>query len=200
MNLSFYEMRVEMCRIAKMMWDKRLTNAAGGNFAIRVDKNRMLISPSMMSEHYHCQMEPEDFMLVDFDLNIIEGDGKLSRESSMHAMLLRDFKNIGATIHAHPFYCMPYVAQSKPIPNITEATMGRGYVECIEWKKAYSEELAHAVYDYFVKRKELAEKKPLGMIIPLHGVVVTGPTIWGAYSMLERIECDAFCGIAKNLI
>ncbi len=200
MNLSYYEMRQEMVQVAKMMWDRRLTNAAGGNFAVRVDKDKMLISPSMMSENRHCQMKPEDFMLVDFDLNIWEGEGKLSRESLMHALILRDFKNIGATIHAHPFYCMPYVAQSKPIPNVTEATMGRGYVECIEWKKAYSEELSRAVYDYFVQRRDLAESKPLGMIMPRHGVVVTGPTIFMAYSMLERIECDAFCGIAKNLI
>ena len=47
MNLSYYEMRQEMVQVAKMMWDRRLTNAAGGNFAVRVDKDKMLISPSM---------------------------------------------------------------------------------------------------------------------------------------------------------
>ena len=26
-NLSYYEMRLEMCKVAKMMWDRRLTNA-----------------------------------------------------------------------------------------------------------------------------------------------------------------------------
>ncbi len=78
--------------------------------------------------------------------------------------------------------------------------MGRGYVECIEWTKAYTPELAENVYKYFDARRELAERKPLGMILPKHGVVVSGPDIYGAYSMLERIEADAFCGICKNLI
>ena len=53
MNLSYYDMRVEMCKVAKMMWDKRLTNAAGGNFSVKVDENRILLSPSMMSEEKH---------------------------------------------------------------------------------------------------------------------------------------------------
>lgn len=199
-NLSYYEMRLEMCKVAKMMWDRRLTNAAGGNFAVRVNENRILISPSLMSERKHCEMQPEDFLLIDYDRNIIEGEGKLSRESLMHVLILQNFKEIECTIHAHPFYCMPFVAQSKPIPNVTEATMGRGEVGCIEWTKAYSEELSRNVYQYFEDHRETAVKKPIGMIMPKHGVVVSGPSIYLAYSMLERIECDAFCTITKNLI
>ena len=200
MNLSYYDIRLQMCKIAKCMWDRRLTNAAGGNFAVRVEENRILISPSMMSEHHQCDLQPEDLLLIDSDENVLEGTGKLSRETKMHILLLSGFKNIGATIHAHPFYCMPFIAFSQPIPNVTEATMGRGYVECMPWAKAYTEELAHNVYDYFDQRRELAERKPLGMIMPKHGVCVSGPTLYGAYSMLERIEADAFCNLAKAVM
>lgn len=199
-NLSYYEMRLEMCKVAKLMWDRRLTNAAGGNFAARVDENRILISPSLMSEQKHCELQPEDFLLIDYDENILEGTGKLSREGLMHCLILKNFKEISATIHAHPFYCMPFVSQGKPIPNVTEATMGRGPVGCIEYTKAYSPELSQNVYNYFEEHRELAEKKPIGVILPLHGVVVSGPSIYLAYSMLERIECDAYCNITQSLI
>lgn len=198
--LSYMEIREEMCATARNMWDRRLTNAAGGNFAVRAEENRILITPSLMSERGHCRLEPKDILLIDYEQNILEGVGKLSRESSMHVKILSDFKNISATIHAHPFYCMPFVAFSQPIPNVTEATMGRGYVECIQWTKAYSEALANNVYDYFVQRRELAERKPLGMIMPKHGVVVSGQSIYTAYSMLERIETDAFCVLAKGVM
>lgn len=201
-NLSYYEMRKEMAYVAKMMWDRRLTNAAGGNFAVRVDENRILITPSMMSEHKHCVLQPEDIMLIDYDENILEAPegAKLSREGKMHVLLLKGFKNIGATIHAHPFYCMPFVAFSQPIPNVTDATTGRGYVECIPHSKAYSEDLANNVYQYFDERRELAERKPIACIMPMHGVVVSGPTFSGAYSMLERIEADAYCNFAKAVL
>ncbi|MDD4079906.1 MAG: class II aldolase/adducin family protein [Eubacteriales bacterium] len=199
-NLSYLGMREEMCVTAKNMWDRRLTNAAGGNFAVRVDENRILITPSLMSERKRCCLEPEDILLIDYEENILEGSGKLSRESDMHIMLLSRFENIRATIHAHPFHCMPYIAFAKPIPNVTEATMGRGVVECIPYTKAYTPELAQRVYEYFNARRELAERKPIGVIQEKHGVVVSGPDLFMAYSMLERIEADAYCGIAKSLI
>ncbi|MDF2941161.1 MAG: aldolase [Herbinix sp.] len=199
-NLSYIEMREEMCKVAKLMWERRLTNAAGGNFAVRVNENRILISPSLMSEVKHCELKPEDFILIDYDENILEGTGKLSREGLMHVLILKNFKEIGCTIHAHPFYCMPFVSQAKPIPNLTEATMGRGYVGCIEYTKAYTPELSYNIYNYFEANRELAMVKPIGVILPMHGVVVSGSSIYTAYSMLERIECDAFCAITKNTI
>jgi len=200
MSLSYLETRKEMCKIAYYMWDRKLTNAAGGNFAVRVDDNRILITPSLMSQNHFCEMNPEDFLLIDYNENIIEGSGKLSRETGMHVLILKDFKNISATIHAHPQYCMVYAAQSKPIPNITEATMKRGPVGCIPFTKAYSDELHKNVYQYWVEHRELAEKYPIGAIMPLHGVMVSGSDLHMAYSMLERIEQDAICGIFKNMI
>jgi L-fuculose-phosphate aldolase len=198
--LSFMETRKEMVVTARLMWERRLTNAAGGNFAVRVAENRILISPSMMSEEKHCRLNPEDFLLIDYEQNLLEGTGRLSRESLMHVLILQNFREIGCTIHAHPFYCMPFVVQSKPIPNVTEATMGRGPVGCIKWTKAYTEELSQNIYNYFEEHRELAEKKPIGVIMPLHGVVVSGGDIYKAYSMLERIECDAYCTIVRNQI
>lgn len=201
-ELTYPEQRAEMVKIAKLMWDRRLTNAAGGNFAMQVDDDKMLISPSLMSEVNHCELDPRDFMVVDFDLNIIENEHerKLSRESLMHALILKNFDNVRATIHAHPFFCMPFVAFGKAIPNVTEATKGRGYVEVNPWQKAYSEELSRTVYQYFEDRRELCEKKPMGMIMEKHGVCVTGPSIYLCYSMLERIECDAFCNLMKDRV
>ena len=199
-NLSYMDLRKEMVTTARLMWERRLTNAAGGNFAVRVEDNRVLISPSMMSEEKHCVLNPEDIILIDYKENILEGSGKLSRESLMHILILQNFREIGCTIHAHPFYCMPFVAKSKPIPSMTEATMGRGDVGCIKWTKAYTEELARNVYAYFEERRDLAVKKPIGVIMPLHGVVVSGGDIYKAFSMLERIECDAYCATVQNFI
>lgn len=199
-NASYIEQRREMSKVCHYMWDRKLTNSAGGNFAVRVDENRILISPSLMSERHFCEMRPEDFLLIDYDLNILEGDGKMSREAYMHVLILRNFKEIGCTIHAHPQYCMVFVAQSKSIPNVTEATMKRGPVECIPFTEAYTNKLHEQVYKYFEDRRELATKQPIGCIMPLHGVVVSGPDLYMAYSMLERIETDAMCNIFKSQI
>jgi len=199
-ELSYLETRKEMVKICHYMWDRRLTNSAGGNFAVKVDENRILVSPSLMSERRFCELQAKDFILIDYEQNIIEGHGDLSRETLMHVLILKNFKNISCTIHAHPQYCMVYVARSKPIPNITEATMKRGMVDCIPYTKAYTSDLHHEIYKYWNDRKELAKQQPIGCIMPLHGVVVSGQDLYTAYSMLERIETDAMCSILGKLI
>jgi L-fuculose-phosphate aldolase len=190
-----------MKKIAKAIWDRKLTNAAGGNFAVKVAENRILISPSMMSENCMCELDVEEFLLIDYQGNILEGSGKLSRETEMHIMLLSGFKNIKCTIHAHPQFCMVFASQSKPIKTVTEATIKRGEnFGVIEQAPAFSKQLAGNVYKYFDERRELAEKIGIGCVMPMHGVVVSGDSLMSAFSCLERMETDAICNIFKNSI
>ena len=200
-ELQYLETRCKMKKIAKAMWDRKLTNAAGGNFAVKVDDNRILISPSMMSEFEMCDLEVGEFLLIDYQGNILEGSGRLSRETEMHIMLLSRFNYIKCTIHAHPQFCMVFASQSKPIKTVTEATVKRGeYFGVIEQADAYSKQLAENVYKYFDERRELAEKIGIGCIMPMHGVVVSGNGLMSAFSCLERMETDAICNIFKNFI
>lgn len=200
-QLQYMEMRKQMQKVAKAMWDRGLTNAAGGNFAVKVGDGRILTSPSMMSENKMCELDAEEFLLIDYDANILEGTGALSRETKMHILLLSNFDYIKSTIHAHPRFCMVYAAAGKPIKTVTEATIKRGeYFGCIEHADAYSEQLALNVHKYFEQHRELAEKIGIGCIMPMHGVVVSGNSLMAAFSCLERMETDAVCNLFKNMV
>lgn len=199
-NLSYIEERRALKEIVRLMFDRRLTNAAGGNLAVQVDENRVLTSPSMMSEHHRCNISEEDFLLLDFDKNVLEGNGAFSRETDMHLLLLKNFPYIRACIHAHPQYCMVYASQHKGIPSVTEATMKKGDCGAIPYTRAYTPELAENIYQYFDGLREKANSMPLGVVMPLHGVLCTGSDLNTAYCMLERLETDAMCGIFKNFI
>lgn len=200
-ELQYMETRIQMAKVAEAMWDRKLTNAAGGNFAVKVAENRLLSSPSMMSEHHMCRISPEDFLLIDYDENILEGNGKLSRETKMHILLHSNFDYIKCTIHAHPQFSMVFASQNKPIKTVTEATMKRGeYFGCARPATAYTPELAQSAYDYFEEHREFAEKIGIGCILPMHGVIVSGNSLMAAFSCLERMETDAVCNIFKNFI
>jgi L-fuculose-phosphate aldolase len=198
--LMYEELREELCVTAKLIFDRRLTNAVGGNYAVRPADGHVLITPAFMSERKHSALEPKDILLIDYDKNIIDGEGELTREVDMHLLLLTRHEHIGATLHAHPFHCMPFVAAGKPIPSMTEATEDRGDAGCIPFARAYTPALAAAVAKYFEDRRELAERVPLGVVLPRHGVLVSGKDIYSALSMLELIETDAYCAICRNLI
>ena len=198
-ELTHLETRRQMKKVANAIWDRKLTNAAGGNFAVRVADNQILISPSMMSEINMCDLDVEEFLLIDYQGKILEGSGELSRETQMHIMLLSRFNYIKCTIHAHPQFCMVFAAHSKPIKTVTEATLKRGeYFGVVEQADAYSPQLAENVYKYFDERRELAERIGIGCILPRHGVVVSGSSLMSAFSCLERMETDAVCNIFKD--
>ena len=199
-RVSFIQERRALQEIAQLMFDRKLTNAAGGNLAVQVAEDRVLVSPSMMAEHHRCRIGMEDFLLVDLQRNILEGDGVLSREIDMHMGLIANFDYIGACIHAHPQYCMVYAAQSKPIPSMTEATMKKGACGTIPYTQAYTSLLAENVCRYFDAIRDKANTMPLGVILPLHGVLCTGSDLNAAFCMLERLETDAMCGIFQGLI
>ena len=199
-ELSYMERRLEMCELVQLMYDRKLTNAAGGNVSERVEENRVLITPSMMSEHKRCRLKPEDLMIIDYDMNILEGDGKLSRESQMHTMVLQGFPEVKACIHAHPQYSMVFAAQSKPIPSMTEATMKMGECGVVERAVAYSADLAKNVYEFFLENRDRMQKMGLQAILPLHGTVCVAPSLAKAYSIVERVEYDAMACIFGQMI
>ncbi|WP_066683205.1 class II aldolase/adducin family protein [Christensenella intestinihominis] len=199
-ELSYMDRRMEMLEIIRFLYDRKLTNAAGGNLSERVAENRVLITPTMMSEHHRCRLKPEDLMIIDYDCNIIEGPDMLSRESRMHTMLLKNFPEFGAVIHAHPQFSMCFAAFSQPIPSVTEATMKMGDCGVIHQAWAYSEELAIRTNEYFMKNRERAQKMGLEGILPQHGIVAAAPTLNKAYSIVERVEYDAMANIFKPAV
>jgi L-fuculose-phosphate aldolase len=194
------EERRKLLQIATDLWERRLTNAAGGNLAMRVDDNRVLVSPSMMSEHKHCRIDIEEPLLIDYDCNILEGTGAFSREGRMHALILKNIPEVGGVIHAHPFYTMVYVAACKPIPQVTEATLKMGETGLIHQAKAYSMELAENAYEYFLPMREQLKITGLCGLLPYHGTVAVGKHIEQAFSVVERVEGDAVCNLMGKLI
>lgn len=115
-------------------------------------------------------------------------------------MLLKNIPEIGAVIHAHPEYTMVYVAAMKPIPSVTEATQKMGDCMLIAQAKAYSQNLAENVYDFFKDKRELLKKTGLCGLLPLHGTVAVGKHLEQAFSVVERVECDAKCGIFGRMV
>ena len=198
--MQYLQEREKLLWILSDLWQRRLINAAGGNCAMRVAENRILISPTRMSEDRHCRIGLEEPLLMDYDCNVLEGTGGVSREGRMHAQILKNIPEAGGVIHAHPFYTMVYVAACKPVPQATEATLRMGDTGLIHQAKAYSPELADHAYAYFAARREQLRTTGLCGLLPYHGTVAVGKTIEQAYSVVERVEADAVCNLLGKLI
>ena len=97
-----------LVRIAKLTFDRRLTDAAGGNLSMRHD-DRALVTPRYAGSRYQWDLAVEQICEVDFEGNLLAGAGETSREISVHLAAYRHFPEIGAVIHAHPFHVQGFV-------------------------------------------------------------------------------------------
>jgi L-fuculose-phosphate aldolase len=200
MKLSYIEKREEVCQLVKDMFDRMMTNAAGGNVSVRVENNKVLLTPAMMSEHNRCRLKPEDLLLVDMDMNILEGTRALTREANMHIGILKEFPYVNACIHAHAKNIMTFASFELAIPSVTEATAKFGNIECLPYYEATTIELAEATVEYFKTKKNELQKHACAVMLSKHGIIIAGKSLDEAYNALERIETNAYIVLNSKLL
>ncbi|MEP7291906.1 MAG: class II aldolase/adducin family protein [Chloroflexota bacterium] len=186
------ETRVKIARLSGMLFERHLTDAAGGNVSARVG-NVVCVSPSYAGSRRQWQLQPEDVQIVDLDGNILEGEGRLTREANVHFRLHREFGEHGTgVIHAHSRNLLVFAAMQKPMPPVLEATLKFGEVPCIEYAPAHSEELAENVAAAIRGNEHRIRKQAAGVIAPWHGVFLIGKDIEAAFDAVERFDTNAY--------
>src|SRR5690606_33920819 len=98
---AIQKVRERVARIGQMMFARRLTDVAGGNISERAG-DFVCISPRYSGSQRQWQLTPEDVLVVNYDGEILDGTGTISRESKVHLRLHREFGDYGTgVIHAH---------------------------------------------------------------------------------------------------
>ncbi|WP_422445482.1 class II aldolase/adducin family protein [Thermoanaerobacterium sp. DL9XJH110] len=198
--MKYLKERKEICELVNDMFDRFMTNAVGGNVSLRVGENEVLITPSLMAEEKRCKLNPDDLILVDLDMNVIDGIGRVSREINMHCGILKRIPRVNACVHAHPKNLLVFACLEVPLPSVTEATRKYGIVEVLPYKKACSTELADAVVDYFAGKKEALDRSGMAVMLARHGVMSVGRTLSEAYNVIERLEANAYIVLCSSLV
>lgn len=188
--------RKDLCVVTQMMFDRFITNAAGGNITVRVSEKHWIMTPTLMAQAKFCRLEPENILVIDKEGHILEGDGKLTREFNMHMAVYETLPLAGAVIHAHPKESMVFASLGLEIPHLCEATQKLGEVKTLEFAPATSQELADKVRAYLETRKM---DIPVATLLREHGILVIDKSLRRAYDMLERIEYNAYVNIQANL-
>ncbi len=199
--MLYQKEREEMCEVVKAMFDRDLTNAAGGNLSERMNKEHFIMTPTLMAQQQLCKLEPEDILVVDKELNVIEGRGKVTREINMHMAIYEVSDSVKTVIHAHPKEAMVFACLGLEIEHLCENTVKLGKVETLPFSTATTEELAKTVKDYMTKRKDELEKHPIAALLNKHGIILADKSgLKAAYDVLERIEYEAYVNIQAKLL
>lgn len=198
-RMIFEREREDLAKIIKLIFDRKNTNVAGGNFSFKVTdevgKEYIIMTPTMMSEAYLGNVSAAQVLVVEpHTRKIIDGVGNLTREINLHEAMYDANPEIKAVLHAHAPNSMFWATSGLDLPNLTEATQKVKYVPVLDFEPNCSEELAELASGY-VKEKNM--ELPYMLLLNSHGVLIntTGETglqaIHKALSILDTMEWNA---------
>jgi L-fuculose-phosphate aldolase len=187
------EARKLIAQVGKIMLDRNLTDIAGGNISVRVG-DRIAMSPSYAGTRKFWVLQPEDVLVLDLQGKLLEGNGKISRESPTHLKLLNSFYPQGqAVIHAHARNVMVFCAANRPIPPVLEYTYKFGEIKLAKYARGgvHGEQLAENVRAALAGQEERMAKQAAAVLVPWHGLFTIGRDLHSTLDAVERIEINA---------
>lgn len=91
--------RTEIVRLGKLMHSCGFVAGMDGNLSVRIDANRLLVTPTAMSKG---AMRASDLVIVDLQGRKLQGRRNVSSEIGMHLLIYKLRPDIRAIVHAHP--------------------------------------------------------------------------------------------------
>ncbi len=193
------ELKRTVLEIAALVWERRLSDAAGGNISVR-EGDTVCITPKLMGYRLRWHITEQDLALTTLSGEVREGPAEITREGLLHLGIYRAFDEAHAVIHAHPYWTNVFVAKARPIVPTLETTQKFGTIECIEETRGYSKELAEKVIAHFATKRELLRQSALMVILPRHGIVAAGRDMNACFDIVDRIESECRCQILGKLL
>ncbi len=196
-----YITRDELLEVCRLVYDRWLTNAGGSNFSGRISADSVLLTPTGNAKRTRLRMSPDHLLHVRLDGTVVEGQGELSSSWPTHQGLYQAFPEIGAVIHAHPFYATVFAAKRCDLPVVLDGMAKYGTIPALSGRnKIDSPPFVEEVVEVFARHRATVAKCGFGVLYPGHGVLVAGPDIDDAYDLLERMEFNAAAILLGRLL
>jgi len=192
--------RRKIAETGRMVFERHLTDAAGGNISVRVDDDTVCITPRYSGSRRHWQLQPDQVLVSDMLGNKLDGDGDVSRESKVHYHIYQEFPDAKAVLHSHARNVMVFVASGQPIEPVLEATLKFDTIPVTRFAPAHSEKLADSIVEALRGKDEAIRKYATAVMAPWHGLFVVGKDLDAAFDLTERIDTNAYCILMSRLL
>ncbi len=199
MSSAVAEMRAKIAELGALMFDRRLTDMAGGNISARVG-DVICITPRYAGSKFRWRLRPEQVLVVDLHGKQLDGEGEASREAKVHVRLLNEFPDGGAVVHGHARNALVFCAAAQPIPPVLEDTLKFGEIKVAEFAPAHSPQLAENILAVLRGQESRIRTQAAAVVAPWHGLFVLGKDLDAAVDALERIDTNARCILLGRLL
>ncbi len=180
----------ELIEYGKLAGVKNFTPGFSGNLSARCD-DKILITATGTANAY---LAEDDFTLIDFEGNKIEGEKKPSSEKMLHVEFYRQREDINYIFHVHSPYLTAFSAAGKPMDEhiLAEIVYCFDYIPLADYALPGSKELVEKTSKFF---------KDFDVVLMAnHGVIVGGKDVKDTYLKLELCEAYAQTVLFSKLL
>ncbi len=178
---AFEPLKKQIVETAQVLVRKGYLMATGGNLSLRIpDQAGFAITPS---NYDYLKMTPEDVCVLDFELNLLEGQLMPSVESAMHGAIYQVRHDVNAIIHTHQVYTSALTLIKAPIPALFDEQarfLGRS-VDIIPYAPSGTGLLKNAVARHVQNHNN-------AFMMQNHGALVFGHDMERAIHNVEILE------------
>lgn len=175
------ELKQEIIRYGKLAEEKNLTPGISGNMSARFG-DKILITSSGSANGY---LSEDDFAVIDFEGNVVEGTKKPSSEKLVHTAFYKMREDVNYILHMHSPFLSSFASAGLALdePIMAENVFYFGQIPLAEYGLPSSVDLAEKTSKYFNEYN--------AVLMANHGFIVGDKTIKDAFLKLELAESYA---------
>lgn len=185
--------------IAGLMFDRHLTDVAGGNVSAR-QGDTVYVTPRYAGQRWHWKLAAEDIVSGPLEGDELVNDPSFSREGLSHLAIYRAFPEVTGVIHAHAPNVLPFCAMVRPIEPVLEGVKKYGVLPYHDPAPPYSQQQADSIVANLRGKEALMKSAAAAVLMPRHGIIIAGKDLFAAIDALERIDVNARCIIAAKIL
>ncbi len=189
MNSAEQVLRERLCEVGRRSWQRGFCNGNEGNMSVRLDRARVLVTPTGLSKGF---MTPAQMCVVDLAGRQIGADATPLRPTSelaLHLAIYRRRADIRAVVHGHPPHATAFACSQALLPERLhpEGHAVLGKVPKVPYVQPGDPKLGEAV-------AAALEEKTSCVLLANHGAVCFHQDLLAAYYLLEMLE--GYCRLA----
>ncbi|GAA6406818.1 class II aldolase/adducin family protein [Blautia hominis] len=193
MELSYMELREQICDVCHKMWQKGWVAANDGNVSVKLEDGTFLATPTGMSKSF---ITPEKLVHIDMEGNILEAEEgcRPSSEIKMHLRCYREREDVGAVLHAHPPVATGFAVANKPLDeySMIETVIALGSVPVTPYGTPSTYEVPEAIAPYLREHD--------AVLLQNHGALTVGADVITAYYRMETLELFAQISLNAHML
>ncbi len=186
MTDKYDDIRRELVKFCRIVYEKGYTQASGGNLSCRIPGSDLFaikrtgVNMRLMTE--------SDVLIIDKNGTVVDGEGKPSKEVNFHLGILSIRPEANAVIHCHPCYAIAFANNELEMPHATVTS--RKVVGRVPWipsAPAGSTELRDYVVTAFLDHPESK-----AILMKEHGICAVGDSFESAFNIADLVEQTCF--------